>query len=62
MSTKGKNYNQYLQTSENDALSQKINDFMQFLDEIGLITNKSDSFIIKRRYKMLLKDVSGKIL
>jgi hypothetical protein len=59
MSNKENKYNQYLQGNENDAFNLKINDFMQYLDEIGLITNKRDSFVIKRRFKMLAKDVTG---
>jgi hypothetical protein len=60
MSNKEKKYNQYLQGNENDAFNLKISNFMQYLDEIGLITNKRDSFVIKRRFKMLAKDITGR--
>jgi hypothetical protein len=59
MSNKENKYNQYLQGNENDAFNLKINNFMQYLDEIGLITNKRDSFVVKRRFKMVAKDVTG---
>lgn len=55
-------YNQYLNGSPKATtqFDQKVDDFMDFLNEIGLIATKNDGFIIKRRFKMLAKDAKGK--
>lgn len=62
MSSSGK-YNQYLNGKDStppSAFDMKVNDFMKFLNQIGLIVNKNDLFIVKRRFKMLAKDQNGK--
>lgn len=61
MSANGK-YTQYMTQKEKGPMSpfeRKVEDFIEYLSDVGVVANKNDAFIIKRRYKLSAKDIKG---
>lgn len=61
MNANGK-YTQYITQKDKGSMSpfeQKVEDFLEFLCDVGIVANKNDAFIIRRRYKLIAKEVKG---
>ena len=60
MTANARKYSQYLKNIfEESYYGQKVSEFCEYLGEIGLLINKNDIFVVKRRLRLISNTSQG---